>query len=174
MIVPAGSETMRTELNEAFDTILRMQPVAYADLYGSSDYPDVHGTVYFYPFWDGTLVVAEAAGLPFTDQACTEGIFGFHIHEGEFCRGTEEDPFSDTGSHYNPEDCEHPEHAGDFPPLFGNNGYALSMFYTHRFLPDEVIGRTVVIHEHSDDFHSQPSGDSGIKMACGQIKGETA
>lgn len=164
---------MRTELNEAFDTILRMNPVAYANLFGSDEYPDLHGNAYFYPFWDGTLVIAEAAGLPFTDQSCTEGIYGFHIHEGEECRGNKTDPFADTGEHYNPQDCEHPYHAGDFPPLFGNKGYALSMFYTDRFQPDEIIGRTVVIHTHPDDFQSQPSGDSGMKMACGKIIGET-
>ncbi|QNM05093.1 superoxide dismutase family protein [Qiania dongpingensis] len=163
---------MRSELNDAFDTILRMTPVAHSDMYGSDKYPDIHGTVYFYPFWDGTLVVVEAAGLPFTDRACTEGIFGFHIHEGDSCQGTPEEPFSETGNHYNPDNCEHPNHAGDFPPLFGNNGYALGMFYTNRFQPDEVVGRTVIIHDQPDDFHTQPSGDSGTKMACGEIVGD--
>ncbi|MCD2491795.1 superoxide dismutase family protein [Lacrimispora sp. NSJ-141] len=163
---------MRTELNDAFDTILRMTPVSHSDIYGSDEYPDIHGTVYFYPFWDGTLVVVEAAGLPFTDHACTEGIFGFHIHEGDSCQGSQEEPFSETGNHYAPEGCQHPYHAGDLPPLFGNNGYALSMFYTNRFQPDEIIGRTVIIHDHPDDFHTQPSGDSGAKMACGEIVGD--
>ena len=33
-----------------------------------------------------------------------------------------------------------------------------------------MIGKTVVIHLQPDDFHSQPSGDSGIKIACGVIR----
>ena len=37
------------------------------------------------------------------------------------------------------------------------------------FYPEEVIGRTVVIHGMGDDFHSQPSGNSGVKIACGEI-----
>ena len=161
---------MRQELNQAFDTILTSSSAAYAMLLGSDDYPDVHGSMYLFPFWDGSLVIVEAAGLPFTDEPCEGKIFGFHIHEGTICLVTEEDSFSATGEHYNPENCEHPAHAGDLPPLFGNNGYALTMFYTDRFRPEEVVGRTAVIHEMTDDFTSQPSGHSGKKMACGEIR----
>ena len=116
-------------------------------------------------------MIADVAGLPFEEGTCTEKIFGFHIHTGETCTGNEEDPFADTGLHYNPDSCPHPEHAGDLPPLFGNNGYALTMFYTNRFVPEEVIGHTVVIHDMPDDFHTQPAGDSGSKIACAEIKG---
>ena len=66
--------------------------------------------------------------------------------------------------------CEHPNHAGDLPPLFGNNGFALSLFLTNRFTVDEVIGRTIIIHDHPDDFTTQPSGNSGTKIACGVIR----
>ena len=41
--------------------------------------------------------------------------------------------------------------------------------YTDRFYPEDVIGKTVVIHEKPDDFRTQPSGDSGEKIACGKI-----
>lgn len=56
------------------------------------------------------------------------------------------------------------------PPLFGNNGYAFSIFLTNRFCVCEIIGRTVIIHLHPDDFHSQPSGALETKIACGLIK----
>ena len=56
------------------------------------------------------------------------------------------------------------------PPLFGNDGFAMMMFYTDRFYPETVIGRTVVIHDMPDDFKTQPAGDSGMKIACGEIK----
>ena len=36
--------------------------------------------------------------------------------------------------------------------------------------PEDIIGRTVVIHDMADDFRSQPSGGSGKKIACGEIK----
>ena len=35
---------------------------------------------------------------------------------------------------------------------------------------DEVIGRTVIIHDHPDDLMTQPSGNSGVKIACGVIR----
>lgn len=167
---------MRRELGEALSVILQMPPESYAFVYGSKDYPDINGAVYFYPLWNGTLVVADVSGLPFNmDASCADRIFGFHIHEGSLCQGTNEDPFADAGTHFNPYSCQHPEHAGDFPPLFGNDGYALSLFYTSRFLPEEVVGRTVIIHDMPDDFKTQPSGDSGTKIACGQIQSnETA
>ena len=73
--------------------------------------------------------------------------------------------------HYNPGNCPHPAHAGDMPPLMTDGGgYAWMAFYTKRITMSEVIGRTVVIHSNPDDFHSQPSGNSGKKIACGVIK----
>ena len=51
-------------------------------------------------------------------------------------------------------------------------GLAWSAFYTDRFYPEEVIGRTVVIHGMADDFRTQSSGNSGSKIACGEIVSE--
>lgn len=56
------------------------------------------------------------------------------------------------------------------PPLMGTDGKAFSMFMTDRFTVNEVIGRTVIIHLHPDDFAAQPSGNSGEIIACGVIK----
>ena len=73
-------------------------------------------------------------------------------------------------THYNPKDCPHPYHAGDMPPLFGNNGEAFMAFMTDRFTVEEIIGKTVIIHSNPDDFTTQPGGNSGEKIACGKIK----
>ena len=70
---------------------------------------------------------------------------------------------------YNPTNAAHPNHAGDLPPVLGNEGYAWTAFYDKRFGIDEIIGRSVIIHSQADDFRSQPSGDSGSKIACGTI-----
>lgn len=145
------------------------RPAAYADVRGSADYPDIRGSVLFFPVHGGTLVSAEINGLPVGEGVCGNPVFGFHIHEYGDCTGNSTDPFADTGGHYNPQDCDHPFHAGDLPPLFGNNGYAFCAFFTDRFQVREVLGRTVVIHSHPDDFRTQPSGDSGSKIACGVI-----
>lgn len=127
------------------------------------------GAVYFYRVWNGTFLIAQVQGLPEGTGTCASNIFGFHIHEGASCTGGAADPFSDTDGHYNPKSCPHPAHAGDLPPLFGNHGYAYMAVYTDRFTVDEVIGRTVVIHAGPDDFTTQPAGNSGAKIACGQI-----
>lgn len=142
-------------------------PAARASVHGDAGHRPIHGAVNFYPMPGGTLVAAEIYGLPTPPP---NGIFAFHIHEGGACRGNAEDPFAMTGGHYNPTNAPHPEHAGDMPPLFSNNGYAYLSFFTSRFTVDEAIGRTVVIHSDPDDFHTQPSGASGKKIACGEIK----
>lgn len=151
---------------------LRGRAHATARITGSSDYPNLSGTVRLYQTAKGVVVYAEINGLPKADAPCQERVFGFHIHEGSDCGGDMNDPFADVMSHYNPSSCGHPHHAGDLPPLFGNNGTALCAFLTNRFSVDEVIGRTIIIHDHPDDFMTQPSGNSGTKIGCGVIRRE--
>ena len=43
------------------------------------------------------------------------------------------------------------------------------LYYTSRFAPQDVVGKSVVIHSGIDDMITQPSGNSGIKIACGEI-----
>lgn len=161
---------MENAFIEILSSLLKIPLQAQANIHGSKAYPNINGSVYFYPLFNGTFVIAQIDGLPSSDQTCEGKIFGFHIHEGSECADNAEGAFGMTGGHYNPDDCLHPSHAGDLPPLFADNGYTLSMFYTGRFYPDEVIGKTAVIHDMPDDFTSQPAGNSGSKIACGEIK----
>ena len=39
-----------------------------------------------------------------------------------------------------------------------------------RITIPEIIGRSVVIHAMPDDFMTQPSGNSGMKIGCGIIR----
>lgn len=141
---------------------------AVATIKGSADYPELYGYVSFHKVNKGILVTASVNGLPYQDT-CNGGVFGFHIHSGSSCTGLEEDSFADAGMHYNPDNCPHPYHAGDLPPLFGNHGFAYLSFVTDRFTLEEIIGKVVIIHEKPDDFVTQPSGNSGSKIACGKI-----
>lgn len=145
------------------------KPQAQAVLTGSGEFPGLTGRVRLYQTGAGVLVLAEVSGLPRGGQ-CGGQFFGFHIHEGGSCGTMGEDPFGDAMAHYNPGGCEHPGHAGDLPPLLGSNGSALSLFLTGRFRVSEVIGRAVIIHRQPDDFTTQPSGNSGAKIACGVIR----
>ena len=151
-------------------SILCSRAQAAAVIRGSEKYPDVLGTVLFYQTHEGVIVFAEICGLPDVQRPCYEGIFGFHIHQGTDCEGNMKDPFADAMQHFDLANCAHPYHAGDLPPLCGNKGLAISAFLTNRFSVDEIVGRTVIIHNNPDDFVTQPSGNSGTKIACGEIK----
>lgn len=142
---------------------------AAACISGSDQYPYLRGTVRFYQLCDCVMVAAELTGLPVGDSFCDGQIFAFHIHEGTACSGNADDPFADAMGHYNPYQCQHPYHAGDMPPLFNVNGRAFLAFVTDRFKISEILGRAVIIHGMSDDFHSQPSGNAGEKIGCGII-----
>lgn len=157
-------------LSDLMQSLLFQPPAAIAIVKGSAKYPNIQGEVCFFRTPEGTMVVADIKGLPEKAEKCTEGIYGFHIHEGESCTGTAEDPFADAKSHLNPKKCPHPYHAGDMPPLFGNKGHARMAFLTDRFTIDEILGRVVIVHDKPDDFTSQPSGNAGQKIACGRIE----
>ena len=153
-----------------FPTILNQIPEAAALMIGSSKYHELRGLIGFYQTPAGVLVSAEITGLPISPDACHSPIFGLHIHEGERCTGNEQDPFADALGHYNPKGCQHPYHAGDLPPLFGNKGTAFSIVLTDRFTIQEIVGKVVIIHAMLDDFTTQPSGNSGEKLGCGVIR----
>ena len=152
---------------EVFDAIAHVQ--------GSDLAPEVHGTVKFLGIAEGCWVETEIFGLPdFAEQmekSPQVGPFGFHIHERDTCGSIHTDtPFEAAGGHWNPDGEPHGNHAGDFPVLFSNGGTAKMLFFTNRFFPEDVIGRSVVIHQSPDDYKTQPSGSGGKRIACGVIK----
>jgi Cu-Zn family superoxide dismutase len=138
------------------------EPYAYAKIKGGPNNQSLEGVMYLYPFHDGTIVEVEVINLPKDNNQ----VHGLHIHEGNIC----ENDFKSAGEHYNPTNKPHPMHVGDLPPLFSNDGYGYLTTYTNRFKPEDIIGRTVIVHGGSDDFKSQPSGDSGPRIACGVIE----
>ncbi|MGM9521991.1 MAG: superoxide dismutase family protein [Oscillospiraceae bacterium] len=142
-------------------------PAAMARIHGGIDNPGISGTVYFFNRGVGTLVLADINGLPRGEGPCASRVFGFHIHEGRRCDLPD---FESAGGHFNPEGCMHPYHAGDLPPLFEWNGRAYMAVLTGRFSVSDIVGRTVIIHSAPDNFRTQPSGDSGSRIACGVIR----
>ena len=150
--------------------ILRQPPQAEAALRGSSLYPELRGRTRFYQTPWGVLTATQVRGLPTAPGSCGGRFFALHIHQGGACGGTEADPFADAGSHYDPGRCPHPDHAGDLPPLLGAGGQAFQITLTDRFSLEEILGKTVILHSHPDDFTTQPAGDAGQKIACGVIR----
>lgn len=137
---------------------------AIARVTGGGDSPGLLGTVTFRQMPMGVLVTARVSGLP---QNNPTGFFAFHIHEGAHCSGA---GFPAAGGHYDPTALPHPGHAGDLPPLLSNGGTAYMALLTSRFTVRDILGRVVVIHSGPDDFHSQPAGNPGTKIACGEIR----
>lgn len=153
------------------ELLRRNQPDAAAWVSGNGQNPGLSGRISFYKtIYGGVLVEAEVFGLPNITIPGSSNFYAMHIHESGDCG----DDFAHTGMHYNPAGTLHPDHAGDLPPLLGSQGYAYSVFYDKRFTIQEIIGKALIIHENPDDFTSQPSGNAGAKIGCGEIKGLSA
>jgi Cu-Zn family superoxide dismutase len=131
---------------------------ARAEILGNALASNLKGIVEFFPWNDGTLVRVSVTNLP----ANPDGFFAFHIHEGSTC----ETP----GSHLNLTNEPHPRHTGDLPPLLSNNGFSYMIVFTNRFTIEDILNKTVIIHNKKDDFTTQPAGDPGEIIACGIIK----
>lgn len=123
---------------------------------------------------DGVNVEISASDLP-------KGTHGFHIHEKGTCEAPD---FETAGGHFNPTDAKHgfdnPDgpHAGDLPNLeVGEDGKVKESFLAEMVTlkkgePNSLLregGTSLVIHAEADDNVSQPSGDSGARIACGVI-----
>ena len=145
-----------------------MNEKAIAYVYGSAEYPRLQGRVTFHQIQDGVLITAEVHGLP-VEQDCLVEFSVSIFTRVMFVQEILTTLLQTLGGHYNPTNCPHPYHAGDLPPLFSNNGYAFMSVLINKFTVNEIIGRTVIIHSQPDDFTTQPSGNSGKKIACGEI-----
>lgn len=147
-------------------SILQDTPDAFASISGGKVYPDIMGIANFYRTrWDtGLMIEVELANLP-NSASYAPRFLGMHIHENGDCTNH----FQNTGMHYNPTSAAHPYHLGDLPSVLNSDGYAYIAFYDSFLSLRDIIGRSIIIHENRDDFTSQPTGDSGNKIACGVI-----
>ena len=148
---------------------------AFAKILGGNLAPNLYGNIFFDDVPNGTEVYVEVWGLPPYEPAENNkqpiGPFGFHIHEIGICEIKDSDnPFESAGEHYNPTNQPHGNHAGDFPVIFSNNGYARMSFFTDKFKPKDIIGKSVIIHQNPDDYRTQPAGNAGKRIACGVIR----
>lgn len=148
---------------------------AIARIKGGPLAPAIRGIVIFRDIPGGTEVSADVSGLPpfrpGQNNKPQIGPHGFHLHENCSCKvGDPADPFTAAGSHWNPDNQPHGNHAGDFPALFSNHGRAKMTFFTDKFNVDDIIDKTVIIHQSPDDYRTQPTGDSGLRLACGIVR----
>lgn len=155
-------------LNNRLKVRKRSMLQGVAKIKGNKNFPNLKGTIRFFEKGNGTIIRLELNGLPNINK---NNFFGLHIHEFGICGGAnEEESFLEAGSHFDLEENKHPNHTGDLPSIYSNNGYSYMEFFTNRFCVSDVIGKSVIIHKMHDDFVSEPSGNSGSRIACGVIE----
>jgi len=100
-------------------------------------------------------------------------LHGIHIHENGDCSALDG---SSAGGHYNPTGAAHggPEsdahHSGDLGNIMARaDGQATLEINLERVAVSSLVGRSIVVHANPDDLKSQPSGNSGDRIACGVI-----
>ncbi len=106
-------------------------------------------------------------------------VHGFHVHEKGDCSAPDG---SSAGGHFNPTGVAHgnpagkAHHAGDIPNITGNSQGLVNVDVVVKDVSlgtgaaNDIIGRAIVIHGDADDYTSQPSGNSGPRVACGVIE----
>jgi Cu-Zn family superoxide dismutase len=128
------------------------------------------GAVSFTQHGAKVLVVADITGL-------TPGDHGFHIHEKGDCSAADG---TSAGGHFNPSGQAHGDphgaqhHFGDLPMLTadasGNAKLSVELdAITLQEGAGNIIGRSVIVHQKADDYQTQPTGNSGGRVACGVI-----
>ena len=164
-------EIINNNMTRVFSSYRPEYPTAIAIIQGNEDNLSLRGEVLFYQLENGVYIKAYIMGIPDTNSKGQPVKFhGFHIHErGDCSLGTSEDPFPSTGGHFNPNNNQHPFHAGDLPPILSANGIGILSVFTYSFRVIDIIEKSIVLHEGPDDFASQPAGMSGNKIACGVI-----
>ena len=145
-------------------------PVATAELKPTAG-STTAGTVRFEQRGAKVLVTADVRGLkPGVEH-------GFHIHEKGDCSAP--DAMS-AGGHFNPANKPHAHHgqserhAGDLPSLVARADGTASFSFESDIVTvapgaTSVVGRGIVVHRDPDDYKTQPTGNSGPRLACGVI-----
>lgn len=106
---------------------------------------------------------------------------GFHVHEVGDCSLP---AFESAGAHFNPTKDPHggpkskARHLGDIPNAKADDsGHAIIDVSIEGVTltdtdgaPTEILGKSLVVHAMPDDYKTQPSGNSGARVACGVIR----
>ena len=148
----------------------RGNEVAVATLQPKSG-TQVTGTATFTQKGDTLEIVVSAKTL-------TPGKHGIHVHEKGDCSASDA---SSAGPHFAPGGGQHAgptdpkRHAGDLGNLEAGADGSVTVTITTDVMrlgsgDRDIPGRAIVIHGDPDDLTTQPSGNSGGRIACGVIE----
>ncbi len=131
------------------------------------------GEVYFVEENGVVSMKAKFSGL-------TPGVHAIHIHEKSDCSSPDG---KSTGGHWNPTHQKHGKwgdaegyHKGDIGNLEADaNGVGTISLQTDQWCIDcgdetkDIVGKAIIVHDGTDDFTTQPTGDAGGRVSCGGI-----
>jgi Cu-Zn family superoxide dismutase len=121
----------------------------------------------------GVAITGQITGLsPGTEH-------GFHVHETGDCSAPDA---KSAGGHFNPSNVAHGgpssdvRHLGDIPNIQSDSSGHVTVSATiagatlRDGAADDLVGKAMIVHAKRDDYLTQPSGDSGDRIACGVIQ----
>jgi Cu-Zn family superoxide dismutase len=124
---------------------------------------------------------ADGVSVLVNVEKLSPGTHGIHIHNIGKCEGP---AFTTAGGHFNPDMKKHGKdnpdgpHAGDLLNLeVGADGAGKATLHAMGVTlgdgPNSLFhdgGTAIVIHATADDYKTDPSGNSGARIACGVIE----
>ena len=129
-----------------------------------------------------TLSVERAGGVSVVGQVGNlepGSKHGFHVHDKGDCSAPDG---TSAGGHFNPTSQEHGNptaggmhHIGDMVNIEADEKGTAQVRITipnatlHDGGPNDLVGKGVIVHADADDYTTQPSGNSGARLACGRI-----
>jgi superoxide dismutase, Cu-Zn family len=134
---------------------------------------ELRGTASLAQTTTGTRVTAQVSGL-------APGVYAIHLHSIGLCTAPD---FKSAGGHFNPTAHQHGSlnpmgpHMGDLPNIeVGADGNgALDATIAGLMLKGgtapllDADGASIVLHAGPDDYKTDPSGNSGARIACGTL-----
>ncbi len=147
--------------------------VATANLMSTADSTQAVGTAKFYQI-DATQIRLD---LEINDKSRADSNVAVHFHEHGDCG----DKGNNTHGHWNPTQENHGEwgsaafHSGDIGNIrLDAQGYGVKTVTTDRWSiaedsPHKIIGLGIIVHGGTDDYTTQPTGNSGPRIGCGVI-----
>jgi Cu-Zn family superoxide dismutase len=155
----------KTNLNskETKKLVLAFESKSNSKVSGTATFIEKNGKVSF---------TAKLSGL-------TPGVHAIHIHEKSDCTAADG---SSAGGHWNPTFKNHGKwgigeyHKGDIGNFIADeNGNGTINMTTDEWNigsgdpTKDILGKGLIVHQGTDDFTSQPSGNAGARVACSAI-----
>jgi len=148
---------------EPLQLVVELQPLNDSGTGGTATFTEREGQV---------ALRIELSGAPAGEHAV-------HLHEIGDCSAPDG---SSAGGHWNPTDAPHGRwghdgyHLGDVGNVVvgedGTGSYELvsAVWSLGTGEPNDVLGKSIIVHAGVDDFVTQPTGGAGGRIACGVVR----